>query len=302
MDLRVLRYFLAVTQTQNITRAAEQLLISQPALSKQLADLEAELGTQLLIRGHRQITLTSAGQYLKARATEMIDLAEQTTANIKADQIISGSLTIGAGESIGMQRIMNVLGHITQDYPDVQIHLSSGNADETEAQLTRGVLDFAVLMGDRPLDHYHALQLPEKDQWGLLMPKDDRLAQLEAITPKDLIDRPLMLSQQAVQTHRFQNWWGNLGDQMHILGTFTLAFNPHLLVRNHQAYIITFNHLIDTSEQSQVVFRPLTPTLTEPITVVWKKNTVQSKVAQLFIQRLKATIETTDQTQKKTDP
>lgn len=290
MELRVLRYFLAVAQTRNITHAARQLLISQPALSKQLADLEKELGTTLFIRGHRQLTLTSAGEYLQARAKELISLADKTMVNLRADQVISGELTIGAGESLGMQRIMRVLSQLTQDYPDVKIHLRSGNAEDTEAQLSKGVLDFAVIMGERPLEQYHYLQLPERDQWGVVMRRTDSLAQRAEIRPQDLCQHPLVLSEQAVNARRFQSWWGNLGPQMQILGTFTLVFNAQLLVRNSGAYLLTFDHLIDTSAHSELVFRPLTPVLTEPITVIWKKNTVQSKVAQLFVERLQATL------------
>lgn len=290
MDLRVLRYFLTVAQEKNITHAAKKLLISQPALSKQLAELESELGTKLFTRGHRQITLTTAGEYLRARATEMITLADRTTANIKADQIISGDLSIGAGESIGMQRIMNTIGNITQDYPDIKIHLSSGNAQETESMLTKGVLDFAVIMGEIPLEQYNYLQLPEKDRWGIIMNQDDSLAKNSSIQPKDLINRPLLLSEQALKANRFQSWWGNLGSQMNILGTFTLVFNAKLMVKNHSAYLLSFENLIESNSQSDLTFRPLTPELTEPITVIWKKNTVQSKVAQLFIERLKASL------------
>lgn len=291
MELRVLRYFLAVAQEKNITHAAEKLLISQPTLSKQLSDLEAELGTKLFIRGHKEITLTSEGDYLRSRAEEIIDLTDKTFTNIQTDQVISGELTLGAGESIGMKRIINVISGITQDYPDVKIHLVSGNADEMESMLNRGTLDFAVLMGERPLENYHYLKIPEMDQWGILMLKDNLLAQKETINPTDLIDKPLLLSAQALQNHCFQDWWGNLGPQMNIIGTFTLVYNAELLVEKNGSYMITFNHLINNSPTQNLIFRPLAPNLFEPITVIWKKNTVQSKVNQLFIQRLKASLD-----------
>ena len=138
MELRVLRYFLAVAQQRNITKAARELLVSQPTLSKQLADLESELGAKLFIRGHRQITLTDEGEYLQARAKEIIQLSDQTATNIQKEQVVTGTLSIGAGESIGMQRIMEVLSGIIQDYPDVKIRLVSGNADEMETALKHG--------------------------------------------------------------------------------------------------------------------------------------------------------------------
>lgn len=187
MELRVLRYFLAVAQQRNITKAARELLVSQPTLSKQLADLESELGVKLFIRGHRQITLTDEGEYLQARAKEIIQLADQTATNIQKEQVVTGTLSIGAGESIGMQRIMEVLSGIIQDYPDVKIRLVSGNADEMETALKHGTIDFAVLMAHRSLDSYHHLQLPETDRWGLAMQKDDPLAQKMLLDPLILL-------------------------------------------------------------------------------------------------------------------
>lgn len=291
MELRVLRYFLAVAQEKNITRASQKLLVSQPTLSKQLSDLEEELGAKLFTRGHRQITLTSEGEYLRSKAEEIIDLTDKTSANIQTDQIISSELTLGAGESIGMKRIINIISDITQDYPDVKVHLVSGNAEEMESMLNHGTLDFAVLMGERTLENYHYLQIPETDQWGVLMLKDKPLTQKDVITPKDLVNKPLIMSSQALQNHRFQDWWGNLGPKMNILGTFTLVYNAELLAENSGAYMITFNNLLNNSPTQNLTFRPLSPELFEPITVIWKKNTVQSKVNQLFIRRLKASFD-----------
>ncbi len=291
MELRVLRYFLAVVQEKNITKTAEKMLISQPALSKQLSDLENELGTKLFIRGHRQITLTSEGEYLSSKASEIIDLADKTTANILTDQVIGGDLTIGAGESVGMKRIIDVMGNINQDYPDVKVHLVSGDANEMESKLNSGTLDFAVFMGKRDLSDFNYLQIPETDQWGVIMRRDALLASKEVITPKDLTGLPLLISSQARSNNRFDNWWGNLGPQMTITGTFTLAFNAELLVESSHSYMMTFNHLLNENNSEKLIFRPLEPKLTEPITVVWKKNTVLSKVNQLFINRLRASLE-----------
>ncbi|GAB5058133.1 LysR family transcriptional regulator [Companilactobacillus alimentarius] len=294
MELRILRYFLAVAQEKNITRAAEKLLVSQPTLSKQLSDFEKELGTKLFIRGHRQITLTSEGVYLKSKAEEIISLADKTSLNIKNDQIISGDLTIGAGESIGMKRIIDIMGNINQDYPDVKIHLISGMADEMETLLNQGNLDFAVFMGERDLNEYNYLQMPKTDEWGLIMRKDSLLADNDFISPKDLLGKPLLISAQEISKSRFKNWWGNLGSKMNIMGTFTLVFNAELLVENGNAYMMSFNHLIDKTHQDKLTFRPLNPPMIEPITVVWKKNTVLSKVAQLFVKRLQASLHNED--------
>lgn len=290
MELRVLRYFLAAAQKQNITKAAQELLISQPTLSKQLADLEDELGVQLFIRGHRQITLTDEGEYLQTRAREIIQLAEQTALNIKGQEVISGTISIGAGESIAMERIVHVLSEIIKDYPDVKVRLISGNADEMETALQHGSIDFAVLMANRSLDNYHHLQIPESDRWGLVMRKDDPLANKAEITPEDLVGLPLLMLEQAIEEHRFQSWWGNLGRKMNIIGTYSLVFNAQLMVTQGSAYMITFDNLINNSNNSQLAFRPLKPTLIETTNVIWKKNVTQSKAAQLFTQRLIASL------------
>lgn len=292
MELRVLRYFLAVAQKRNITKAAQELLISQPTLSKQLADLEDELGVQLFIRGHRQITLTDEGEYLQTRAREITQLAEQTALNIKGQEVISGTISIGAGESIAMERIMRVLSEIIKDYPDVKVRLISGNADEMETTLQHGSIDFAVLMANRSLDNYHHLQIPESDRWGLVMRKDDSLANKAEISPEDLADLPLLMSEQAIEEHRFQSWWGNLDRKMNIIGTYSLVFNAQLMVAQGSAYLVTFDHLINNANNSQLTFRPLAPALTETTNVIWKKNVTQSKAAQLFIKRLMASLDT----------
>ena len=292
MELRVLRYFLAVAQKRNITKAAQELLISQPTLSKQLADLEDELGVQLFIRGHRQITLTDEGEYLQTRAREITQLAEQNALNIKGQEVISGTISIGAGESIAMERIMRVLSEIIKDYSDVKVRLISGNADEMETALQHGSIDFAVLMANRSLDNYHHLQIPESDRWGLVMRKDDSLANKAEISPEDLADLPLLMSEQAIEEHRFQSWWGNLDRKMNIIGTYSLVFNAQLMVAQGSAYLVTFDHLINNANNSQLTFRPLAPALTETTNVIWKKNVTQSKAAQLFIKRLMASLDT----------
>lgn len=291
MELRVLRYFLAVAQYHNFTKAARELLVSQPTLSKQLADLEDELGTQLFIRGHRQVTLTEEGEYLQARAKEIIQLTDQTTTNIKAEQVITGTISIGAGESAGMQRIMQILGEMVQDYPDVKIRLVSGNADEMETALKHGTIDFAVLMAHRNLNNYHHLQLPETDQWGLILPQDDPLTQKAAITPADLVGLPLLVSEQALEEHRFQDWWGNTGRKINVIGTYTLVFNAELMVKQGDAYMLTFDNLLNTSSNSELTFRPLSPSISESTNIIWKKNVIQSKVAKLFTQRLLASLD-----------
>lgn len=190
-----------------------------------------------------------------------------------------------------MQRIMSILSGIVQDYPDVQLRLVSGNADEMESALKHGTIDFAVLMANRSLEQYHHIQLPESDHWGLVMRRDDPLGQKDTIQPSDLVGLPLMISEQGLEEHRFQNWWGNLANQMNIIGTYTLVFNAQLMVKQGSAYMITFDNLINNSNQSELTFRPLEPAISETTNLIWKKNIVQSKVTKLFTQRLIASLD-----------
>lgn len=290
MEIRVLNYFLATAQELNMTRAAEKLLVSQPALSRQIADLEDELGVKLFERHPRQLVLTPAGQYLQEQAREIIALSNKTKENLRSSAVISGDLTIGAGESAGMQRIMNIISDIIKDYPTVKIHLFSGDYSTTEKRLNHGTLDFAVIMGDLPVTNYESLKLPEKDVWGLLIPDDDPLKDKDFVEPKDLIDRPLLNSFQAKERNTFQSWFGNYYKQANFIGDFNLAYNATLMVKNHAASIISFDKLANTSPGSGILFKPLKPAITSPITIIWKHETPLSPVAQLFIDRLRASI------------
>lgn len=290
MELRVLNYFVATAQELNMTRAAQKLLVSQPALSRQIADLEEELGVKLFNRQPRHLTLTPSGQYLLEQAKEILALTAKTKSNLQSSAVISGDLTIAAGESIAMQRIMNILSNIIQDYPTVKIHILSGDYEFSEKKLNIGTVDFAVIIGNINLSNYASLQMPEKDVWGVLMPDDDPLAKKDKITPEDLVGRTILNSQQADVMHYFDNWLGNYKDQINFIGTVNLSFNGTLLVKNRAALMLTLDKIANTSDESGLTFRPITPTMSEPITVIWKRETNLSPVAELFLNRLQASI------------
>lgn len=290
MELRVLNYFVAVAQEANMTHAAQKLLISQPALSRQIADLEDELGVKLFSRKSRRLTLTPAGQYLLEQAKEILALTAKTKSNLESSSFISGDLTIAAGESIGMQRIMNVVSAIIKEHPTVKIHLLSGDYSYAERKLTNGTVDFAVIIGDAPTPNYASLTLPEKDTWGVLMNTSDALAKQERITPQDLAGRSVLNSQQAVNFHTFQSWLGNYKEKVNFIGTYNLNFNGTLLVKNNAALMLTLDNLVNTSPGSGVTFRKLAPQLQYPIKVVWKREVSLSPVAELFLKLLKESI------------
>ncbi|MDK6503287.1 LysR family transcriptional regulator [Lactobacillus crispatus] len=291
MELRVLNYFVATAQELNMTRAAQKLLVSQPALSRQIADLEDELGVKLFNRQPRHLTLTPAGQYLYEQAKEILTLASKTKSNLQSSAVISGDLTIAAGESFAMQRLMNIVSNIIRDYPTVKIHILSGDYEFAERRLNTGAVDFAVIIGNLPLDNYASLQLPEKDTWGVLMTKDDPLAKKSAITAEDLVGRNVLNSQQAENRKYFDSWFGNYKEQINIIGTVNLNFNGTLLVKNKAAIMLTLDKLANISDESNLTFRPITPMLKQPVTVIWKRENNLSPVADLFLNRLRASID-----------
>lgn len=286
MDIRVLRYFVAIAQEQNISHAAQSLHVSQPALSRQLADLEAELNIKLFERGHRQLKLTQEGYYLLERAQEIIGLVDKTTYNLQKQDVISGTLDIGGGESSAMQSVMQVVHQIIHQYPEVHVNLRSGDADLIQPQLDNGVLEFGIIMGHRQLDNYNSIILPEENRWGILMRSDEQLAHNTTIRPVDLIGRSLITSAQAWQRGIFKEWSNELFDQFNFIGTYNLIFNASLLIKTGACMALTYEHLIDTTNNHELVFRPLEPQLTDPNVLIWSKNRTLPNVSQLFLKIL----------------
>ncbi|MFH5811264.1 LysR family transcriptional regulator [Companilactobacillus sp. FL22-1] len=290
MDIRVLRYFIAIAQEQNITRAARLLHISQPALSRQIADLETNLGTQLFIRGKRQIQLTQDGYYLLQRAQEIIGLVDKTTYNLQKQDVVSGTLDIGAGESVAIQCVMDTVHDLIHQYPDIQVNFNSGDSTVIEAALDSGILEFGIIMGHHELGNYNTMKLPENNRWGLLMRQDEPLAQKKDITPSDLIGRPLLASRQISHHKDFIAWSQGLFEQFKFIGTYNLIFNASLLVKTGSCLALTYENLINTSGDSNLVFRPLTPTMTDPNTLIWSKKRQLPEADQLFLKTLQEKI------------
>lgn len=286
MEIRVLRYFIEVANEQNISRAAEKLHISQPTLSRQLMDLEHDLGVTLFKRGHRQIKLTQEGYYLYDRAREITGLIDKTTTNLQSQKVISGTLDIGAGESIALQPVMDVLGKIITTYPEVKVNLVSGDTNIIRQHLDDGTLDFGIVMGHENLTSYHSLSLPLKNHWGILMKNSSPLAKLKKITPNDLLNQSLLVSAQATQQDTFRDWAGPLIDQFHFIGYYNLIFNAQLLVRTGSCIALTYNGLVNTDNNDDLTFRPLTPVVSDQNYLIWARNHQLSNVSQLFIEQL----------------
>lgn len=291
MEIRVLRYFLAVAREGSITAAANYLHLTQPTLSRQLKDLEEELGQTLLIRKSHRVTLTPEGMLLRKRAEEIIAMVDKTQSEfVSLGNIVSGNVYIGGGETRVMGEIAAVIRDIQTAFPAIHFHLYSGNAQDVTERLDKGLLDFGVLIQPADLSRYQSLQLKGKDQWGVLMPKDSPLAAKKAIQKEDLLDLPLICSRQAICRHingnAFSHWFGEDFERLNIVSTFNLIYNAALLVEAGAGYAISLDGLTDTSRDSALCFRPLSPRLESRLAIVWKKDQVFSPAAQLFLDRI----------------
>ena len=290
MELRVLNYFLTVAREESFSRAAEKLHLSQPTLSRQLKDLEEELGKPLLIREPRRILLTDDGQLLRRRAEEILSLVEKTEGELlSSNEDISGDIRIGAGESVHFGLIMEAARQLQKQHPRIRFHIVTGDGRTTMTRLDRGLIDFAFVYGRLDPAKYQELPLPVCDQWVLFLRKDDELAKQDTIKASDLWHRPLLFSRQALSlsTHgdELLNWLQKPLEELHIAGSYTLLYNATLMVKEGMGYAISFDQLINTTGTS-LCTRPLEPAIfTEP-SIVWKKNQVFSKASQAFLAAL----------------
>ena len=287
MELRVLQYFLAVTREQSISGAAESLYLSHPTLSRQLKELEEELGKQLMIRGNRRITLTEEGMILRKRAEEIMELVHKAEAEISlSDEVVAGDVTVGAGETDGVRFLAKAAQSLQEKYPLVRFHFFSGDKATIMEELDRGLVDFGLIFGDVDTTRYESVKLPYKDIWGVLMRRDAPLAEKESVTAEDLADKPLIVSRQAFRNRDFQTYFPGGQDRLHIVATYNLLFNGSLMVDEGMGYAICFDKIINVSGNSGLCFRPLTPSLESGMNLVWKKYQVFTKAAEKFIQKL----------------
>lgn len=283
MEFRVLQYFLAVTREGNISAAAQSLHLSQPSLSRQLKELEEELGVTLFIRGRRRIELTEEGLILRKRASEMMQLVELTESEIsEVKNDISGTLSIGAGESRSMQRITAVFKELKDQYPNIRLNIVSGDTEDLQDRLDRGLLDFALIFTDFDKEAYHYLPSSSKEIFGVIMRKDSDLADKDFITIKDLYNKPLIVS----RANGLQLFNSPQVRHLQIAATYNLLYNASLMVEDGIGYAISFDRLVDTSDGSPLCFRPLSPEISVTPTLIWKREQKLSIVSQLFIDRL----------------
>ncbi len=287
MEVRVLQYFLAVAREQSIVRAAKSLHLSQPTLSTQIKGLEEELGKQLLIRGtkgSRRVTLTEEGMILRKRAEEILNLIQKTEREISlSDQVIVGDVYIGTGETDAVRYLARAAKELYQNYPGIHYHIASGNTEFVLEQLEKGLIDFGIVFGSVDPVRYNSLPLSYKEVWGVLMRKDSPLAEKQEILPEDLWDKPLIISSQ----YSAESWIKRNPSELEIVATYNLLFNASLMVEEGLGYAIGFDKIINTSGNSALCFRPLSPRREEGMCIVWKKYQVFSKASEKFIEKIR---------------
>lgn len=289
--MRVLQYFLAVAREQSIIRAAESLHLSQPTLSTQIKAMEEELGKQLLIRGtkgSRKVTLTEEGMILRKRAEEILNLVQKTEREISlSDQIIVGDVYIGTGETDAIRIMAKAARELYKTYPGIHYHIASGNSEFVLEQLDKGLIDFGMVFGSVEHAKYNSIPLPYKDTWGVLMRKDSPLAVKKEIAPEDLWDKPLIVSRQEADKGTLPAWLKSEISEIEIVATYNLLFNASLMVEEGLGYAIGFDKIINTSDSSNLCFRPLSPKREAGMSIIWKKYQVFSKASEKFMEKIK---------------
>ncbi|MGF9943870.1 LysR family transcriptional regulator [Priestia megaterium] len=291
MEIRVLRYFLAVAREGNITKAADVLHVTQPTLSRQLKDLEQELGKKLFIRSSHSVILTDEGMLLRNRAEEIVNMVDKLEAEFSSmEETIGGDVYIGGGETEAMKHIARVAKDVQVRYPNIRYHLYSGNEEDITERLDKGLLDFGILIQPADISKYNYLNMPAKDVWGVVMRKDSSLALKESIQAADLLNVPLICSRQAMKQtfskNEFADWFGEDFHKLNIVTTYNLAYNAAIMVEEGVGYAITLDKIVNTSTASNLCFRPLQPRLESGLNIVWKKHHVLSAAANAFLKEL----------------
>lgn len=286
MEIRTLRYFLEAAREENMSKAAERMHISQSALSKQLKGLEEELGKKLFVRHSFSIELTEEGMLLRKRAEDLLSMADKITAEFASmDDIIGGNIYFGCAESYQIRHLAALIKRFKKQYSGFHYHITSGDTEQVTEKLDKGLLDFAVLVERPDYAKYNVVKMPESDRWGLVMPAGCALAQKDCITFEDLRGLPLFCSGQGWHAD-LPLWCGERINDLTLEGSFRLSYNASVFTREGLGYLLTFEHLVNTSNESGLVFRPLYPELTTDMFIIWKKHQVFTPIAERFINEL----------------
>lgn len=295
MEIRTLTYFLAVAREGNMTEAANSLYVTQPTLSRQMADLEKELGKKLFIRGNRSTTLTEEGMHLRQRAEEILDLVNQTKEEIQEDTLdLTGTIRIGGGETVLMHFLTDTFAELKGEYPKLTIQLLTGNVDNIEEKISHGLLDFGLMIEPFLLEDYECIRLPEKDRVGITTSIHSPWAKYDGITPDMLSKIPLIVPARVHNKNFDIQGWSNgtikTRDDLNIVGWADLIGNAAPLIRSGHANSLSVT-VLDEFPRMDLKFIPLKPELTTTCVVIWKKYRLMSRACEVFLQRLKQNVE-----------
>lgn len=289
MEIRELKYFLAIANYKSISKAAQSLYLTQPSLSRQMQNLEKEIGKQLFIRGSKSITLTEAGQLLKKRAEEIIELSEKTALELIDDENAGGDIYIAGGESHAIDIVARAAKQLQMENNNVRIHFQSEDTAAVSERLQKGLIDFGILVEPADLSNFEYVKLPKKDNWGVLMKEDSPLAKKKYIELIDLQDCPIICSRHSINTGVIKNFENVYNKKLNIVATYNLIYNASIMVKEGIGYAIGLDKIINTKE-SGLCFVPLTPITQVNIYLAWKKNQTFTRCCKNFIENLKELI------------
>ncbi len=284
MEIRVLRYFLAIAREGSMTAAANVLHVSQPALSRQMKELEEELGKKLFRRESHSLSLTDEGMLLRRRAEDILDMVDKTAEEFQAiDELQGGDVYLGCVESFQIAHIARKIKRFKAHYPLFRYHIVSGDRTVVLDRLDRGLLDFGIVVDMPDPDRYQYLELPGTDTWGVVMPNNHPLAQKQVIRADDLFGEELICSERAAEVD-IPRWCGKKADRLNFTGSTNLAYNGSIFVREGLGLMLAFEHLIQPSGENGLVFRPLEPRLESKMYLIWKKYQVFAPIAQRLLE------------------
>ena len=287
MELRTLRYFLAAAEEENITRAADILHVTQPTLSRQIMDLEKELGATLMLRGKNGLTLTDDGIFFRQRAEEIVELADRLEqAFVERNADISGLITIGASEAVGSRLFAKLIKQFSDQYPLVQFHLYNEMADNIKDRLDKGLVDVWLLLEPVDTVKYDFVRLSQKETWGILMRDDHPLAKREAIALDEIVEYPLILPLRERVRREILNWLKRDEKDLTIPLSYTLLSNAALMVEAGLGCAFCLDGALAIHSSPQLRFVPIAPEHTTRSVLVWKKNHLFSTATSLFIQEI----------------
>lgn len=288
MELRTLRYFLAVANEKNITKAADILHVTQPTLSRQLSDLERELGTVLVIRGKRSLTLTEDGVLFRQRAEDIVEMADRTEREFAGKKSrVSGAITLGAAESVSAKILAKFMKEFSGQYPEVEFNLVNGMADTLKEWVDQGTVDLALVLEPVDTTKYEFMRLAQKEVWGILVHRSHPFAGRDTVSVRELLDQPLMLPSRASSRREILNWIGEEEHRLNIVVNYNILSNTALLVEEGMGVAVCLDGALSIHHSPELRFIPLVPERFLRSVLIWKRNHVFNAATSLFIQMIR---------------